>query len=476
MQNSEFEKQVQEKMEELKLTPADAVWDKVEAALPEEKKRRWIIFLLFFIVAAGGAFIWWNNTSHTGNKTTVASTDTTNHILNVADNKNIQPENKETNINHTAEKNITPADDNTAVVLQDQLLHKTQSSARTKIHIKSAVATDDAIGIKEETANNKKSFNTKARTNASIKSPEQFSDDSDTPSPDKTIVKVDDVAPGSITNVAVTNDSVATTTKAALPDSTSTNKKDTAAVVQKLFVKNTRKNKWQYGVEMAAGTFNIKNGLFSNNDVYGSAAISGSVGTGPVALPVNRPNKPLPGLALNAGFYVQQKITAAWQLKSGIQYTFLSNSVRVGDKVDTVTNFNFDANKSIATSGYYRIGSSVLYKNKNHLLEIPLLLQYRFATKLPLYAEAGPGVAFLIHSNALVYNAGSQAYISSNDIYNKVMISIKAGIGIAPVANTKLPFTTGITFSYGASSLIKSSIGRQHMASALFYVRVPFKK
>lgn len=476
MQNSEFEKQVQEKMEELKLTPADAVWDKVEAALPEEKKRRWIIFLLFFIVAAGGAFIWWNNTNHAGNKTSVAATDTTNPILNVTSAQTIQPENNTTNIGQATEKNITPVDDNTAVVLQDQLLHKTQSSVRTKIHIRNAVATDDATGINEETAKNKRSISTKARTNASIKSPQQFSDDNNTPSPDKTIVKVDEAAPGTTANVAVTNDSVATITKTALPDSTSTNKKDTAAVVQRLSVKNTRKNKWQYGVEMAAGTFNIKNGLFSNNDVYGSAALSGSVGTGPVALPVNRPNKPLPGLALNAGFYVQRKITAAWQLKSGIQYAFLSNSVRVGNKVDTLTSFNFDANKSISTSGYYREGNSILYKNKNHLLEIPLLLQYHFATKLPLYAEAGPGVAFLIHSNALVYNEGSQVYISSNDIYNKVMLSIKAGIGIAPVANAKLPFTTGITFSYGASSLIKSSIGRQHMASALFYVRVPFKK
>ncbi len=49
MQNSEFEKRVQQKMEELKLTPTDAVWEKVAAGLPPEKKpRRWIIFFLLF--------------------------------------------------------------------------------------------------------------------------------------------------------------------------------------------------------------------------------------------------------------------------------------------------------------------------------------------------------------------------------------------------------------------------------------------
>ena len=51
MQNREFEKNVQQKMEELQFTPADAVWDKVEASLPEEKKRRWIIYILLFAYA-----------------------------------------------------------------------------------------------------------------------------------------------------------------------------------------------------------------------------------------------------------------------------------------------------------------------------------------------------------------------------------------------------------------------------------------
>ena len=61
MQNSEFEKNVQQKMEELKLAPADAVWKKIAARLPEEKKgRRWIIFILLFAVLATGSIIFLN--------------------------------------------------------------------------------------------------------------------------------------------------------------------------------------------------------------------------------------------------------------------------------------------------------------------------------------------------------------------------------------------------------------------------------
>jgi hypothetical protein len=61
MQQSEFEKQVQQKMEELKLSPADAVWEKVAAGLPAEKKpRRWVFFILFFAGLLTASLLLWN--------------------------------------------------------------------------------------------------------------------------------------------------------------------------------------------------------------------------------------------------------------------------------------------------------------------------------------------------------------------------------------------------------------------------------
>src|SRR6476661_11240555 len=55
MQGS-FEKNVQEKMEELQLTPSAPVWEKIELQVSPEKKRRRIVFWLLFPAAllAGG--------------------------------------------------------------------------------------------------------------------------------------------------------------------------------------------------------------------------------------------------------------------------------------------------------------------------------------------------------------------------------------------------------------------------------------
>jgi len=58
MQN-EFEKQVQQKMEELNFVPSEPVWEKIEEQIRKKKDRRkaflWLPFLLLLL--AGGS--WW---------------------------------------------------------------------------------------------------------------------------------------------------------------------------------------------------------------------------------------------------------------------------------------------------------------------------------------------------------------------------------------------------------------------------------
>ena len=64
MQGS-FEKDVQNKMDELRLTPSAAVWEKVDAEIKVEKKKRHGIFwfLLAGLLLAGGG--WWASRSFT---------------------------------------------------------------------------------------------------------------------------------------------------------------------------------------------------------------------------------------------------------------------------------------------------------------------------------------------------------------------------------------------------------------------------
>lgn len=71
MSDHDFEKQVQSKMEQLRLRPSDAVWTKVDKRIRTERRRRRVILwlpLLLLTIAAGGFFLFENN-SHNNNIT-----------------------------------------------------------------------------------------------------------------------------------------------------------------------------------------------------------------------------------------------------------------------------------------------------------------------------------------------------------------------------------------------------------------------
>ncbi len=59
MQENNFEKQVQQKLDELKLNPSDTVWQNVYAKIKKEK-RRWRELIIFFVlfILCGGILLW----------------------------------------------------------------------------------------------------------------------------------------------------------------------------------------------------------------------------------------------------------------------------------------------------------------------------------------------------------------------------------------------------------------------------------
>lgn len=80
MSDHDFEKQVQQKMEQLRLRPSDAVWTKVDTRIRKERRRRRVILwvpLFLLCVVAGGYFYF--NTSSDNNKFTASELNSTQH-------------------------------------------------------------------------------------------------------------------------------------------------------------------------------------------------------------------------------------------------------------------------------------------------------------------------------------------------------------------------------------------------------------
>ena len=65
MEENKFERQVQQKMDELKINPSDSVWENVKSGIEKRKNRKWAFLILFFLFAlllTGG--YWLYNTNH----------------------------------------------------------------------------------------------------------------------------------------------------------------------------------------------------------------------------------------------------------------------------------------------------------------------------------------------------------------------------------------------------------------------------
>src|SRR5687768_445633 len=58
MHEQSFEKQVQQKMDELSLTPSAPVWQKVEEQIRKKKERRRVLFWMLPLLLAGGGAYW----------------------------------------------------------------------------------------------------------------------------------------------------------------------------------------------------------------------------------------------------------------------------------------------------------------------------------------------------------------------------------------------------------------------------------
>jgi hypothetical protein len=133
-------------------------------------------------------------------------------------------------------------------------------------------------------------------------------------------------------------------------------------------------------------------------------------------------------------------------------------------------------NKNIVTPNYYRAGNTNTYINKFYLLEIPFLFQYQFPSHLPLRLEGGPSVAWLLHSNALVYSVQAASYFTGKSIFNKLLPSVNAGVAVGLAQKTRFPFTIGCRFKYTIGSAVKTTLSQQHLTSAMLYLKIPLKK
>ncbi len=465
MQNREFEKQVQQKMEELKLLPADAVWQNVEAALPQErtKHRHWVVLFLFLLLSTG-VFVWVNYGFHK-KTTTISAVENYNAATIV-----VPIGVKVDTISISSKTNDNSNEDAVINTRNITAGKKTATEGGLKITIKKAAATSE----ESETLKSDKPLYTDGQTKLKIKAPdtEPFN------------VEINNTNQGEINNIVINKsassviqlkDSIIVTVKTNHSINLVVIENDTTATSAATKSKKGVK-KWQYGLQFALGSGKIINSLFSNQSVYADRRFFNQNGTISNGTAASAPNTPRAGITYSFGLYAENSLSKKLTFQTGLHYTYQNNSLKVGNRKDSSANFTFDMNKIASASKYYSTGNSIIYKNQFHFIEIPVQFKYKILSSIPVYAEAGSSVAYLVSSNALVYNSNAAAYITNPAVFNKLLLSINAGASIDVSVKQKFPINVGFNLKYSAGSVTQKAFGKQHLKNSTVYLKIPVKK
>jgi Outer membrane protein beta-barrel domain len=501
MYNSEFEKQVQQKMEELKMTPSDNLWDRIEKDLPSKPPHRNKAILLLLLLVCISGLTWMVNHFYnreinsikketvTGRTDTVSSAQkTTGTRLPAVNNdslhqgndmaKDATPQNAPQAIQPSSDAapGSTQHQDNTAAALhQNQLKQKEKPLiAGTK---KDLTIADNSISTNKKTVDNgaqKKdrpaagqSVKNKARAKVSVTQQGGTAEATMQPVADETLAAaVQYTAEGTRSKAADMN-------KDLRPGKKISTKEAALNALAKSDNKSSKK-RWEYGITLSAGLGKqVSNLLATGNNLFG--AVSNNV-VGPTAVADSFRtglSGAKPSAAFDAGFYLRRQLSKKWSIQTGLSYSFLSYKRAVGQQVDSGVVYIVN-NQPVSATRYYRQSNVQDYVNRLHTLQIPFEVQYNIGKKGNWRILGGLSAGYLLGSNALVYKNNPPVYLTSKDAFNKLLLSMHTGISYQ--SQGRLPFSAGLRFSYSATSFVKKDINDQHLLSSVLFLNIPLKK
>lgn len=466
MYDRDFEKRVQQKMEELKFSPSASVWNRVEKELTRNKQRRkpvfWLLSLLF-LAASGGIYFYFhenkpnsvvatknsipspyekNKSGSSGqNQETIAKSSSIQTTKAIHDDKNVNAEEglkKQNPKKHIAEPLFSKTNKD-----QDQISSHNQDK-------KQKTAGD--INTVQSAGNNKSNQpgNTKAPAKSNTKELAASAAISSAYESEK--------------NLANTNNNSETKPKdPALKkvDSTMVSSPTKSSSAKQ---KGVKQQKWNFGIAGGAGVSTVFQSIFKTTTVSSPTYLN-NVSAPPPNGTAYSSSTIRPGFSFNIGFHVQKGISSRWLFTTGLFYHYYTTEVQTGTKVDSPITVMTNSTVSYASRYYYTRGSNSNYTDHYHFIQLPVTMQYEFARihKFHLAWEAGLSLSQLIASDELHFDNSTGVYYKASDQLNKTQLNVNTAFLVSSNHN-KLSLQFGPQVEYGLTNMLKSDAeSNQHM-------------
>lgn len=454
MEQNNFEKLVQQKLDELKIPPSESVWADVEKRIGKKDKDRKLIFILFFLIVfvlSGG--YWLLNLSKNSQKknqqvSNVITTESGSKSTNNQDSSFLK-------FKMTAGNNYWNIDSASASTRngKNSGKQKPRKLVESEFKLKG--------NYSKETNNQDSEIALNTRSKLIEEKPDIFVIENENAS---------DISKNKIQNKIKSNSSL--------------NQLKTEKTTKKLIVKmdssikrssmNLHKNPLILGITFSGGTSLIgENFLERNNqlaDLYAGIPLGG--------IPYYySPSAIKNSTAFIAGVFVEKNISPKIKFLLGISYKYFSLINTVGNKIDSSLS---PSPQYLSFSNAYGSGnSSHSYRNNFHYLEVPVSfeLQLNKNKKLPLSLNAGINVSQLIVSNALQFQPNTGLYYNNNSMFNKTQFGIHTGLSVTLLSAKKTALTIGPYFYYSATRLANQGLyEKKHFSFIGIKTEILFKR
>jgi hypothetical protein len=485
MHSNEFERQVQQKTEGLKVTPSDGLWDKIEAQLPAQQRRRlaawwWLPLLL----VAGGAGWWWamQEEKPTARQSTaaVASTQTSPHI-NTNKVTTVSPESGAADITAGQVRHDSSAQQPIADNGPDVAIAAPPTTVGGQTRLLRSVRQGNNVYIAPVFANPTYSVN-KAATSAATGRDGGEPDFQDMGQPAHAMASKEPAGDW-LTSSTWKPTALPFGGRTPLDAAMRKGQRVTVALPpigwkkEKKMTPPKKKSGWDWGFTLGAGPNWREDKLFGDSSLFSRRAFDNSsvIGSGGGFNNSRRsPVQPRPGLSLSAGLQASRELGKRWSVQVGLEYTYGNYRQPVNAMLpDTGVVLTSGVTSNLIRNSY-RTGDSAVFTNRFHFVNLPITLQYHLGRGGRWRLQTGLVLGYTMATNALIYNPVNVGYFKSRESVNRFNLSWLGGVGyqLKPHA----PAVAGVRIGYNISSLINKSIELQRMLSAQAYVQFPLKK
>lgn len=463
MQN-EFEKQVQQKMEELKLVPSDPVWQKVEMQIRKKKDRRRLIFWLPLMVLLLSGALWVGFDQYSNNYSyTKSNSEKINQPLQKQNGIDEPKEQKEQTTNESQETNLKL----TVPLVPGNKTFSTVHAGENKISGKAAILKEapKGTGLEKEILSPKQKEEPVAKKDENVFLEKQTKDLEKTIGSPELNQQIEQKQSSTDSTLSLSNQT---------PDSVSTGEtsqennvtridstKNDSSLMQLPGIKRHAQSKWRLafavtGGRSGSGRLNIFKGLLGGAKSMDFTAAPSSGPGGTVNYPPSEVEK---GFSFSVGAELKKQLTKRTSFSTGLHYNYYNNSIQVGNKIARDTTISSYSVREYFLNSNSNFGSNAAlqsYTNRYHFLSIPFIMEWQLLKKHPLNLHTGLSLQYLLQTNGLIFDYTKQAYFHNKNALHHIQLFSDLGLSYSfPLKKSSI--AVGPELQYSLSRLEKNN-------------------